>query len=300
MGTHSLAVIFETTTTMMFVGILLLASLAQTWGLSYKIIVTTGSRNWAGTDAKVWVNIVGSKGTTGKMWLGKSSTNGNSFERGQKDEFTVDGIFVGRINSVVIGHDNSGRSAAWYLDSVSVQVGTCTTTLDVWRWLYRKRLSIHAYPTLETGNCDITHINFNNNGGGGERSKGSVCVRDFKKIGCFSRQWEKVEHLLVTDLDPTHKAFGKDMNWDDFELGLHSLACRCRAKAVEGKFKYFAIGFLGECVAGKDNTSLEEMFKVKGEKDAGGCVSGEWTQCDKNHEKECGGQADYDFFYEIL
>ena len=34
--------------------------------------------------------------------------------------------------------------------------------------------------------------------------------------------------------------------------------------------------------------------------EASGCVNGAWSMCDKEHEDECTGHADYDFFYEIL
>jgi hypothetical protein len=33
---------------------------------------------------------------------------------------------------------------------------------------------------------------------------------------------------------------------------------------------------------------------------ADGCVNGEYKKCDKNHEAECAGVEDYDFFYEII
>ena len=78
----------------------------------------------------------------------------------------------------------------------------------------------------------------------------------------------------------------------------YSLACRCRDKAI-GHYKYFAIGFHAECVAGKDYESLEKMFAKQSAEDRSGCINGENEACDKNHAAECSGVVDYDFFYAI-
>jgi len=127
---------------------------------------------------------------------------------------------------------------------------------------------------------------------------GGICHRNFKKLGCVSRNWSKLTDLLVTDLDPTHDNFTVAMNWDNYKLGLHSLACRCGEKA-KGHYKYFALGFYGECVAGKDNAAIEKLLAENTKSDHG-CVNGEYSKCDKTHEKECIGIADYDFIYEII
>ena len=42
------------------------------------------------------------------------------------------------------------------------------------------------------------------------------------------------------------------------------------------------------------------MFAAANAGQAAGCVNGKWGMCDKDEEEECGGQADFDFFYEIL
>ena len=61
-------------------------------------------RKFAGTDADVFVNIVGEQGETGKIVLGESSTNNNALERNQEDVFTVEGKPVGKISKVTIGN----------------------------------------------------------------------------------------------------------------------------------------------------------------------------------------------------
>lgn len=45
----------------------------------------------------------------------------NCFERGQTDEFQLDGVNVGTMSHVIVGHDNSGLGAAWHLKSITVQ-----------------------------------------------------------------------------------------------------------------------------------------------------------------------------------
>ena len=75
--------------------------------------------SYAGTDANVYVNIVGSHGQTGKIMLIKSQTNKNPFEKGQTDIFSVHGLPVGKIVKIQVGHDNSGFASAWYVDNVS-------------------------------------------------------------------------------------------------------------------------------------------------------------------------------------
>jgi len=285
---------------MLLFGFLFTICVSQVWGVTYEVNVKTSKRKYAGTDADVFINVIGEQGETGKMWLHnhKSSTNKNAFERNQNDLFTVEGKHVGKIIKVTIGHNNKGRLSAWYVDSISIKVGTCTTTLDVWRWLYSRRLFIDAYPTLETGNCNVVAYS------AFTKSKGSICTRDFRKVGCFRRNHEVT--MLVTDLDEKHhesisgEGTFTAMNWGDYALGLHSLACRCRAKAAAQNYKYFAIGFFGECVAGKDTKVLEAMFKSVGDDHSAGCQNGQWGACDKNHHDECGGMADFDFFYEIV
>jgi len=39
----------------------------------------------------------------------------------RKDEFTIECPSVGRINKILIGHDNKGLGPAWFLDSIIVE-----------------------------------------------------------------------------------------------------------------------------------------------------------------------------------
>ncbi|ESO86828.1 hypothetical protein LOTGIDRAFT_166832 [Lottia gigantea] len=84
----------------------------------YKVTVQTGDRQFAGTDANVYIQFVGPKGSTKKLKLDDAR---NNFERGVKEEFEVTGIDVGELDHIIIGHDNSGPGAGWFLDFVEVE-----------------------------------------------------------------------------------------------------------------------------------------------------------------------------------
>ncbi|XP_059165226.1 lipoxygenase homology domain-containing protein 1-like [Physella acuta] len=86
--------------------------------VEYKILVKTGNKFKAGTNANIFISLFGSRGTTGRIPLPHQDKN--SFERGSKDEFTVTSFNVGRVNSIEIGHDNRGIMAGWFLDYVIV------------------------------------------------------------------------------------------------------------------------------------------------------------------------------------
>ncbi len=50
---------------------------------NYSVEVHTGKRQYAGTDANVYVNIFGEMGDTGNRNLRKSKNNINKFEKGK-------------------------------------------------------------------------------------------------------------------------------------------------------------------------------------------------------------------------
>eukprot|EP01118_Nematostelium_gracile_P009375 TRINITY_DN3151_c0_g1_i3.p1 TRINITY_DN3151_c0_g1~~TRINITY_DN3151_c0_g1_i3.p1 ORF type:complete len:513 (-),score=190.16 TRINITY_DN3151_c0_g1_i3:51-1589(-) len=86
--------------------------------IQYVVTVRTGDIRGAGTDAKVFINIFGSNGDTGRRTLDNSSHN---FAKGRTDIFTVDAVDIGEIKKVEIGHDGTGFGAGWYLQDVSVK-----------------------------------------------------------------------------------------------------------------------------------------------------------------------------------
>ncbi|KAK3253157.1 hypothetical protein CYMTET_37584 [Cymbomonas tetramitiformis] len=87
-------------------------------GEGKQITCHTSDIRSAGTDADVSITLVGGAGTLGPKVLQHS--NSNLFERGVKDEFLLEGTFLGDINRIEIGHNNKGFGAGWHLDRVEV------------------------------------------------------------------------------------------------------------------------------------------------------------------------------------
>ena len=56
---------------------------------SYLVTVITSERPFAGTDAKVYIELNGSRGSSGRLQLKDSMTNKNPFEQGSKDLFEI-------------------------------------------------------------------------------------------------------------------------------------------------------------------------------------------------------------------
>ena len=64
----------------------------------YEVMVVTGKKRFAGTDAKVYITIYGSEGSTNKILLEKP--NENPFEREKTDKFNIKIRDVGEIKKI--------------------------------------------------------------------------------------------------------------------------------------------------------------------------------------------------------
>ncbi|XP_074618352.1 lipoxygenase homology domain-containing protein 1-like isoform X3 [Acropora palmata] len=85
----------------------------------YQVHIYTGYEWGAGTDANILITLFGEDGDSEET---KLDNNKNNFERGQKDSFAIScGKYLGRVNKIRIGHDNTGFGAAWFLDKVTVE-----------------------------------------------------------------------------------------------------------------------------------------------------------------------------------
>eukprot|EP01048_Picozoa_sp_COSAG05_P003976 COSAG05_NODE_197_length_14521_cov_113.902995_1_plen_1885_part_00 len=104
----------------------------------FKIEVTTGDRRGAGTDANVFIELVGSKGSSGTK---KLDAQRSDFERGNTDMFRVEcSTVLGALSKLRIGHDNAGWSPAWFLERVVVtnERTDTTTSFGCNKWFDRK------------------------------------------------------------------------------------------------------------------------------------------------------------------
>ncbi|XP_059360394.1 lipoxygenase homology domain-containing protein 1-like [Carassius carassius] len=105
---------------------------------TYKVSVRTGDMHGAGTDANVFLIIYGDLGDTGERKLSKSESNGNKFERGAVDKFSIEAVDLGQVYKIRIRHDNSLAGADWYLDQVEV---VDVETEEVYMFLCERWLS---------------------------------------------------------------------------------------------------------------------------------------------------------------
>ncbi|XP_071080056.1 lipoxygenase homology domain-containing protein 1-like isoform X1 [Haliotis cracherodii] len=86
--------------------------------IRYHVTVKTGDVKYAGTDANVFIQFVGPKGTTRKIHMDDAKDN---FERGMVEQFDLRGIDVGPLTRIVVSHDNTGAGAGWFLEDVTVK-----------------------------------------------------------------------------------------------------------------------------------------------------------------------------------
>lgn len=85
--------------------------LCRTKPLLVQVKVATSDLRGAGTSANVYITLFGSAGDSGARCLESGAKN---FERGRSDIFELVAD-VGELESIRIGHDNSGLSPNWHL-----------------------------------------------------------------------------------------------------------------------------------------------------------------------------------------
>lgn len=84
----------------------------------YEVEVVTGNERGAGTDAHVFLTMYGDRGNTRRVQL--VNRNIDTFERGQTDLFKIKVKYLGKIQRIMIDHDNTGFAPGWFLDRVIV------------------------------------------------------------------------------------------------------------------------------------------------------------------------------------
>uniref|UniRef100_A0A8C1Q280 Lipoxygenase homology domains 1a n=1 Tax=Cyprinus carpio TaxID=7962 RepID=A0A8C1Q280_CYPCA len=107
----------------------------------YRVTICTGNISGSGTDASVYLNIIGDLGDTGERLMFMSKNNANKFEKGNHDEFLVEAANLGQIRRVRIGHDGRGGGCGWFLDKVMIreegQPEASSIEFPCYRWLDR-------------------------------------------------------------------------------------------------------------------------------------------------------------------
>uniref|UniRef100_A0A4W6CJK4 Lipoxygenase homology PLAT domains 1 n=1 Tax=Lates calcarifer TaxID=8187 RepID=A0A4W6CJK4_LATCA len=89
--------------------------------IKYRVTVCTGTISGSGTDASVFLNLIGDQGDTGDRQLVNCKNNINKFEKGNLDEFIIEAVAIGQVRRVRIGHDGKGGGCGWFLDKVIVR-----------------------------------------------------------------------------------------------------------------------------------------------------------------------------------
>ncbi|XP_075875519.1 lipoxygenase homology domain-containing protein 1 [Nelusetta ayraudi] len=89
--------------------------------VKYRVTVCTGTVGGSGTDASVFLNLIGDQGDTGDRWLVNCKNNMNKFEKGNLDEFIIEAVAIGQVSRVRIGHNGKGGGCGWFLDKVVVR-----------------------------------------------------------------------------------------------------------------------------------------------------------------------------------
>ncbi|XP_037658982.1 oxygen-regulated protein 1 [Choloepus didactylus] len=87
----------------------------------YEIHIHTGTTLGAETEANVFINLVGTRGDSGKRRLHRSQNNDVKFQRGQVDVFSIKGVSLGKLKKVLISHDGTGPGNGWFLESIVVR-----------------------------------------------------------------------------------------------------------------------------------------------------------------------------------
>ncbi|KAI9527480.1 Lipoxygenase y domain-containing protein 1 [Dissostichus eleginoides] len=89
--------------------------------IKYRVTICTGNVSGSGTDASVFLNVIGDLGDTGERLMFMSKNNVNKFEKGNHDEFLIESVTLGQVRRVRVGHDGRGGGCGWFLDKVMVR-----------------------------------------------------------------------------------------------------------------------------------------------------------------------------------
>ncbi|CAK8676643.1 unnamed protein product [Clavelina lepadiformis] len=91
----------------------------------YKVTVRTGDKQSGGTDAKVFLRLIGRRGKVSKWRLfkksGQSNNNTFRFAKGSSHIFKHKGPDIGEIQKIIIEHDGITERDSWYLQEVVVE-----------------------------------------------------------------------------------------------------------------------------------------------------------------------------------
>ena len=77
----------------------------------YRVSTITANIDNAGTNADVYIELVGELGTSGRQHLKSKGLLSTSFSKGTTDEFEISSPLLGVLQKCIIGHNGSGLGA---------------------------------------------------------------------------------------------------------------------------------------------------------------------------------------------
>jgi hypothetical protein len=101
---------------------------------NYVVDVQTGDLEGGGTDADVYVQLIGEKNTSSMLTL---DNEGDDFIQGELNRFNLNSEDVGWIDQVRVLHRNNGRYPGWFLEYVNIidPAAGLSWRADFHRWL---------------------------------------------------------------------------------------------------------------------------------------------------------------------
>ncbi|XP_075071202.1 lipoxygenase homology domain-containing protein 1-like [Mixophyes fleayi] len=116
----------------------------STWAQNvlYKVVVKTGEKKRCGTNARVYIQMKGTKGKLNKTQLSKKSVPDSNFTfaKGSTHTFKVYGPEIGDITNITLQHDGLEQQHAWYVDDVFI---TNTNRDKSWHFPCRRWFSLY-------------------------------------------------------------------------------------------------------------------------------------------------------------
>uniref|UniRef100_A0A8D0H2M3 Oxygen-regulated protein 1 n=1 Tax=Sphenodon punctatus TaxID=8508 RepID=A0A8D0H2M3_SPHPU len=86
----------------------------------WKVSVITSDRPLAGTSSQIYITLYGVHSDSGAIFL--YGDEGELFQGGTEDIFTITTEDIGELYKIRIGHNNSGESPGWHCEAVRVQL----------------------------------------------------------------------------------------------------------------------------------------------------------------------------------
>jgi len=116
-----------------------------------------------------------------------------------------------------------------------------------------------------------------------------------QKVGCFKRSQSVFPEMIANNRDSSHASYiGQEIDWSNFGNSMKSLACQCSQAAKEGGYVAFALGFYGECFAGKDQKALDDLL-IDPAQSSSACINKNYGKCQVG--ENCIGEANAEYIY---